>query len=56
MKRSCFYIESVSQWSVVFYVQSTCLFYNERRDRPNVSATIGTIVETLLLFISLLTK
>jgi len=56
MKRSCFYIEFGSQWSVVFYVQSTCLSYNERRDRPNVSATIGTMVEALLLFISLLTK
>jgi len=56
MKQSCFYIEFGSQWSVVFYVQSTCLSYNELRDRPNVSATIGTIVETPLLFISLLTK
>ena len=56
MKRSCLYIEFGSQWSVVFYVQSTCLFNNELRDRPDVSATIGTIVETLLLFISLLTK
>jgi len=56
MKRSCFYMESGSQWSVVFYVQLTCLSYNERRDRPNVSVTIGTMVETLLLFICLLTK